>query len=94
MTDQRADLPPETDAPEEEELYGVSEEELRRVREAIEQSRIGDIEAIAEELHAADLADLLERLSGEERRLVVAAIRHILDPETLAYLDETVGKRR
>ena len=90
MTDQRADLPPEAEAPWEEELYGVSEEELRRVREAIEQSRIGDIEAIAEELHAADLADLLERLSGDERRLAVTAIRHILDPETLAYLDETV----
>ncbi len=90
MTDHLAERPPEAEAPEGEELYGLSEEELRRVREALEANRVAEIEAIAEDLHAADLADLLERLDGEERRLVVGIIRHILDPETLAYLDETV----
>ncbi|MCI0431245.1 MAG: magnesium transporter, partial [Rhodospirillales bacterium] len=90
MTDHLAERPPKAEAPEGEELYGVSGEELRRVREALTNNRVAEIEAIAEALHAADLADLLERLDGEERRLVVGIIRHILDPETLAYLDETV----
>jgi magnesium transporter len=63
---------------------------VRRVREALEAHRIAEIEAIAEELHAADLADLIERLDAEERRLVVGIVRDVLDPETLAYLDETV----
>ncbi len=89
MTDHRAQRPTEVEAPEEE-LYGVSDEELRRVREALEGNRVAEIEAIAEDLHAADLADLIERLDEEERRLLVGIVRHILDPETLAYLDETV----
>ncbi|HXV25448.1 MAG TPA: magnesium transporter [Alphaproteobacteria bacterium] len=90
MTDHRAQQPAKVEPPEEEELYGVSGEELRRVREALEGNRLAEIEAIAEELHAADLADLIERLDGDERRLFVGIVRHILDPETLAYLDETV----
>jgi magnesium transporter len=90
VTDQEAERPAEVDEAAEEELYGLSDEDVRRVREALEAHRIAEIEAIAEELHAADLADLIERLDGEERRLVVGIVRHILDPETLAYLDETV----
>jgi magnesium transporter len=90
VTDQEAERPAEADEAAEEELYGLSDEDVRRVREALEAHRIAEIEAIAEELHAADLADLIERLDGEERRLVVGIVRHILDPETLAYLDETV----
>ena len=90
MTDQQAERPAEADEAAEEELYGLSDEEVRRVREALEANRIDEIEAIAEELHAADLADLIERLDGEERRIVVGIVRRILDPETLAYLDETV----
>ncbi len=90
MTDHPTGRPPEADAPAEDELYGLSEEDLRRVRDALAGNRIAEIEAIAEDLHAADLADLIERLDGEERRFLVAIVRHILDPETLAYLDETV----
>ena len=90
MTDQEAERPAAADEAEEEELYGLSDEEVRRVREALEAGRTSEIEEIAEELHAADLADLIERLDGEERRQVVGLVRDILDPETLAYLDETV----
>jgi magnesium transporter len=90
VTDQEAERPAEPDEASEEELYGLSDEEVRRVREALEGNRVAEIEAIAEELHAADLADLIERLDAEERRQVVAIVRHILDPETLTYLDETV----
>jgi magnesium transporter len=90
VTDQEAERPAAADEAEEEELYGLSDEEVRRVREALEAGRSSEIEEIAEELHAADLADLIERLDGEERRQVVGLVRDILDPETLAYLDETV----
>jgi magnesium transporter len=90
VTDQEAERPAAADEAEEEELYGLSDEEVRRVREALEAGRTSEIEEIAEELHAADLADLIERLDGEERRQVVGLVRDILDPETLAYLDETV----
>ena len=61
MTDQEAERPTAADEADEEELYGLSDEEVRRVREALEAGRHREIEAIAEELHAADLADLIER---------------------------------
>ena len=41
-------------------------------------------------LHAADLADLLEELGGDERHQLLDLIRGRLDPKTLTHLDETV----
>ena len=46
--------------------------------------------AILRELHYADVADLLERLSREDRARAVEIIRDIFDPEVLSELDETV----
>src|SRR4051794_39271003 len=46
--------------------------------------------ALAGPLHAADLADLLERLSREERLAVIAALGPSFNAETIAYLDEFV----
>jgi magnesium transporter len=71
-------------------LYGVSPEIVAKVREALDQGRLDQIEKLAEQLHAADFADLLQELTGDERRLVIAATRHIIEPETLNYLDEAV----
>ena len=42
------------------------------------------------DLHPADVADLLEWLSAEERRGLVEALRETLDPEVLSELDDTV----
>ena len=46
--------------------------------------------ALAEPLHAADLADLLERLAAAERAELVRALGAGFDADTLAYLDEFV----
>ena len=46
--------------------------------------------ALAEPLHAADLAGLLERLNRGERAELVLALGTGFDPDTLAYLDEFV----
>ena len=48
------------------------------------------IAALTGSLHAADLADLLQRLSREERVAVIAALGTAFDPETIAHLDEFV----
>lgn len=45
---------------------------------------------LVDDLHYADVADLLERLSREERGQFVEVIRDQFDPEVLAELDETV----
>lgn len=45
---------------------------------------------IVDDLHYADVADLLERLSREERGQFVEIVRDRFDPEVLAELDDTV----
>ena len=45
---------------------------------------------IVDDLHYADVADLLERLSREERGQFVDVVRDHFDPEILAELDDTV----
>lgn len=71
-------------------LYGVSPEIVAKVREALDHGKLDQIEKLAEELHAADFADLLQELTGDERKLVIAVTRHIIEPETLNHLDEAV----
>lgn len=51
------------------------------------EARVGDLLA---PLHHADVADLLERLSPEERTLLVEMLRPHIDPAVLSELDETV----
>jgi len=53
----------------------------------------GDAEAVRARLaplHAADIADLLERIAPADRATVLEAIGGALDPDILAELDETV----
>lgn len=71
-------------------FVGVSEALVDRVREALTNGKLDRVEEIAHELHAADFADLLQELTSEERRLIIAVTRHIIDPETLNHLDEAV----
>jgi len=85
MTDVTRDV-----AEDEEDVYGLTAELVRGVHEAIADGSVARIEELVEPLHAADVADLLEALDPEERRLLIAVIRHTFDPETLSYLDETV----
>ena len=63
---------------------------IDEIREALAEGRIERVMELAEPLHAADVADLLEHLSRDERALYLRITRHVIDPETLTYLDETV----
>lgn len=63
---------------------------VAEVRDAIAAASPDLVAALAGTLHAADLADLLERLTREERLAVIAALGTSFDPETIAYLDEFV----
>jgi magnesium transporter len=60
------------------------------VREALAEGHAVLAGALATPLHAADLADLLERLTGEERQSLIRALGPGFDPDTLAYLDDFV----
>lgn len=82
------------DAPREPEesdvLYEHARQLLDTAREALVHDQVHRLEELVEAEHAADIAHLLEQLDPEERRLFVEVTRHILDPETLTHLDETV----
>ncbi|MBL9035427.1 MAG: magnesium transporter [Rhodospirillaceae bacterium] len=74
----------------EEELYGPSEELLENVSAALAEGDIPQVETLIEDLHPADVADLIEHLAPEERKLFVEITRHVIEAETISHLDETV----
>jgi magnesium transporter len=74
----------------EEELYGPSEELLENVSAALAEGDIATVEDLIEDLHPADVADLMEHLDSEERKLFVEITRHVIEPETISHLEETV----
>lgn len=81
---------PHVETADEEELYGPSEELLENVSAALAEGDIPQVEALIEDLHPADVADLIEHLEPEERKLFVEITRHVIEPETISHLEETV----
>src|SRR5690348_15045864 len=81
---------PRVETADEEELYGPSEELLENVSAALAEADIPQVEELIEDLHPADVADLIEHLNPEERKLFVEITRHVIEPETISHLDETV----
>ena len=63
------------------------------VRDAMAADDAEAVLRIVDDLHYADIADLLERQSRDERAQFVHIIRDQFDPEVLAELDETVPAR-
>ena len=60
------------------------------VSETLQAGEFDRVRELIAELHFADVADLLERLSRDDRLLLVEAIRDKFDPEILSELDEAV----
>lgn len=75
---------------ESEEDYVVSAELVYAVGDALDEDRGDDALALIRELHAADTADLLERLGREERLKLVDLLGEAFDPEALPDLDASV----
>ncbi|NMM46628.1 magnesium transporter [Rhodospirillaceae bacterium KN72] len=72
-------------------LYGLTKETVAAVEAALEEGAGPEtIRPLVVPLHAADLADLLERLTKDERLSVVHALGEELDSDVFAYLDDTV----
>ncbi len=67
--------------------YGLPDELILEVEQELAEGRVEAVERRLEPLHAADLADVLEALTKEERRLAVDILGAGLDAESLAYLD-------
>lgn len=80
--------PAEARRQEEAELPALGEAFFREIEEALAERDVERINAVVENLHPADAADLLEALEPGERRQLLELIGKSLEPETLSYLDE------
>jgi magnesium transporter len=83
----------------EDDAYGEQRARLRAVREVLDQEEdaaegtVADdaaLLALVKGVHAADLADLLDKLDTPGRTRVVGLLRGTLDPEVLSYLHESI----
>ena len=71
-------------------LYGLTPNVVQAVRDALDAQDVERVRRLVKPLHYTDVADLLERLSAEQRHLAVDAIRADMTPEVLTELDESV----
>ena len=71
-------------------LYGATDEVVRGVKKAIADRKADAAVDLVKPLHAADVADLYEQLSPDERTTLVSLLGGNIDPEFFSYLDETV----
>ncbi|MFV0303617.1 MAG: magnesium transporter MgtE N-terminal domain-containing protein, partial [Paracoccus sp. (in: a-proteobacteria)] len=87
MTDQNTDQPTE---PGDDEEFTPGRELLREIDEALEAEDGARLEALLEPMHAADIADIIERLTPAERRRFLALYSIEMDGEILSEIDESI----
>ncbi len=71
-------------------VYGLRADLEANVVESLAKGDCDRARDLVHPLHYADLADLLERLSPDERRSLIGLIGDDLDPDIFAELDDTV----
>ena len=84
-----ADPMPESKAPEEE-VSGLEPKAEQVFLDVLTSGDADQVRALVGDLHPSDSADLLERLSADERTGAIEFLRDDFDPEILSELDETV----
>ena len=82
-------LPPD-EVPDEEKDETVSAEFVAAVEAALEAGDTAQVHALVDPLHFSEAADLVERLSAEERKTLIDVATDRFDPEFLTELSETV----
>lgn len=86
-------LPPEpppnapSNAEENEPAYGVDSAFVAQVEALLRAGRVGAVRAEVEDLHAADIADLIEQIDPALREDMVEVLRPGFDAEVLSYLN-------
>jgi magnesium transporter len=91
-------IPPEPDIMDEphggsaqaEDGYVLTDEFVYEVEDALEAEDAKRVNELLQALHVADLADLLEYLTRDERHQAIEILGARLEPEALAYLDPAV----
>ena len=70
--------------------FELDEAVVDAVEIALDRNDHNEVRTLLEPVHDADVADLLQKLSGEDRRGVVEALRKDFPPDVLVELDEKV----
>lgn len=91
--ERKPDEKPEVDQEQADTLYGIRPGLPRALSDAFEEGDEERALSLVEDLHAADLADLIELLSGEDRRRFVELIRPGFDPDILPNLSDGVREK-
>ena len=73
-----------------EELLGLGAEVASAIATALNSGRSDEAAELAQSLHFAEIADLLEQLKSEQRHQLVERLRVGFDPAILAELDDVV----
>jgi magnesium transporter len=81
---------PAVEAPVAESVIGLDNERVREVVKALDEDKSERTKELVADLHAADMADLLEQISTGEREKLINFLGPDLKPETLTELGETV----
>jgi magnesium transporter len=87
MHDNQAEIEEES---EQDQLLGLTHDVVQEFRAAIEHGLDDHVRQMAGEMHAADIADLIEQLSAKHRIVFLAVMGSLLDPEVYSDLDEAV----
>ncbi len=72
----------EAEDDEDETGYGVTAELVQTVRGLLESGQTESLRTVIAELHAADVADLLEQLDDDDREKFIEATRQDIEAET------------
>ena len=73
-----------------EESLGLSPDHVQAVIRAIDENDLDGVRDLVEPLHSADVADLVEQLEPDERRILVDVLRGLIAPEVLPHLGEAL----
>jgi magnesium transporter len=63
---------------------------VRAIELALEEGKLEDVQALASDVHDADLADLIEHLRGDQRGQLIEALGEDFNAGTLSELEELV----
>lgn len=74
----------------EEAFYGVSRDTIAEIERSLEQHDVDQVRALVSDMHAADVADLLNALAPHDRRLFLETLKDDLDPDILSSVDESI----
>ena len=69
---------------------GITPEAVSAIIDALETGDESSVREQVAEMHFSDAADLVERLSADQRRVLLETAQDILDPEFFTELDETI----